>query len=82
MQQREAPGPATTVVRAIAGDDMPEVGISRDESIYVTWESATRELCIVRWDRLRWMCSCGKRACEHKRAVNEFVFQAAQKQKH
>lgn len=82
MQQLSASGQAISVVLAIAGDDMPEAGISRGESMYVAWESATGAFCIVRWDRERWRCSCGKGECEHRLAVNEFVFQATQKQKH
>lgn len=72
-----------TILRAQATTDMPEIGIKHGDIFYITGDgqdgSPSARFRIVKWERIRWVCSCGKGACEHKLMVNTFVFELSQK---
>ncbi len=64
------------ILRARASADIPAVGLKAGESFYLARDG--EHYRAVKWDRVRWVCSCGQGACEHKLAVNEFVFEQSQ----
>ena len=77
MQQY--PFQPVTIVRAKAKTDLPEVGIKQGDIFYLARDEQSQSFRAVKWDRVRWVCSCGQGACTHKLAVNDFVFEQSQK---
>jgi hypothetical protein len=77
MQQH--PFQVVTIVRATAHTDLPELGIKQGDTFYLAHNGQPQNFRVVKWDRVRWVCSCGKGACEHKLAVNELVLKELQK---
>ncbi len=63
----------TNILRAVAGADMPEAHIKEGGRFYMVRDAEIGAFRVVKWDRVRWLCSCGKGPCEHKRYVNDFL---------
>src|SRR5258708_10111132 len=66
-----------TILRVLAESAIPEAGIKQGDTVYLardTSVTSTDRFFVVKWERVRWVCSCGKRACDHQRQVNTFVF--------
>ena len=70
---------AVTILRGIASVDIAEIGVKQGDRVYLARDGETNSFCVVRWERTRWVCSCGRGACEHKLRVNTFVFEESQK---
>jgi hypothetical protein len=73
-----------TILRALAESAIPEAGIKQGDTVYLardTSVTSTDRFFVVKWERVRWVCSCGKRACDHQRQVNTFVFERIQKER-
>lgn len=66
---------AVIVIQAIAGDDLPDAGMKVGTTIYLAWDRQTRRFFVVQWDRIRWVCSCGRPGCAHRLATNTYVFE-------
>ena len=72
---------AVTILRGIASVDFPEIGVKQGDRVYLARHAQTNSFCVVRWQRTRWVCSCGRSACEHKLSVNSFVFEESQRRR-
>ena len=66
------------ILRATARTDVPEIGIKQADTFYLVYDSRRRCCHLVKWEQVRWVCSCGKGKCEHKFRVSEFVFAESQ----
>ncbi len=73
---------SVTILRAIASEDIPEVEVKRGDQIYLARDTDTTDkgrFFVVRWKRIRWICSCGQGKCNHKLMVNDFLTEEFQK---
>jgi hypothetical protein len=66
---------AVTILRGIAGADMEQFGLKQGDHFYMARDKGTDTFRVVKWDRVRWVCSCGQGKCDHKFQVNEFLTQ-------
>jgi hypothetical protein len=64
-----------TIMHTIVCGDLPEAGIKEHQRLYLAWDQQARRLFVVQWDRVRWMCSCGKARCIHRLAANTYLFE-------
>ncbi len=53
--------------------DMPEVNVKQGEWFYLVYDGKQGAFWVVRWDRVKWRCSCKKSRCEHCLMVNTFL---------
>jgi hypothetical protein len=68
-----------SILRATAGADMPEVYLKAGDTFYMARDGESTSFRVVKWDRVRWVCSCGQGKCDHKLMVNDFLTEEFQK---
>ncbi len=78
MQQSPSQPPLTIVPLKIA-DILLGAGVPQGGPFYLVYDLASQRFSVVWWERLRWHCSCKKKApCSHTQAVNAFLLAASQ----
>jgi len=51
------------------------------DTFYLAYDGERPRFHLVKWEHVRWVCSCGKGKCEHKFLVNELVFAESQQRR-
>jgi hypothetical protein len=67
------------IIPARACGRLLEAGVKDQEKFYLAWDQQARRLFVVQWDRVRWVCSCGRNGCAHRLATNTYLFELSQK---
>jgi hypothetical protein len=62
------------IISVIALADHPVLSIRKNHTLYLVRNGDhNSSFHVVRWDRVQWICTCGRGRCGHKTAVNDLL---------
>ena len=67
------------IIPVLALADNPVLAIRKNHTLYlVRLGDHNSSFHLVRWDRVQWICTCGRGRCGHKLAVNDMLVAESQ----